>query len=72
MNDLVNRFLEWAADYLAERPGLLPLLAIGLILLNFLLQLYPGTGYWLVDANLLLHVGLVVGIIGLLLIRPLS
>jgi hypothetical protein len=69
---LLNRLLDRASDFLARRPGLLPLLAIMLILVNFLLQIFPGTGLWLVDSNLLLHLGLIVGILGLLLIRVLG
>ena len=72
MNDQFNRFLERAADVLAQRPGVPIFVAVGLVLVNFLLQLFPGTGYWFVDSNLCLHAGVVVGFIGLLLIRPLG
>jgi hypothetical protein len=72
MDDFMNKFVDKAADYLARRPGLLPLLGLGFILLNFLLQIYPGTGYWIVDANLFLHLGLIITIFGLLLIRALG
>ncbi|MGD2078613.1 MAG: hypothetical protein PVH18_09535 [Chloroflexota bacterium] len=72
MDERINRFLERAADALAKRPGAPVLVAVGLVVVNFLLQLFPGPGYWLVDSNLLLHVGLIVGLIGILLIRPLG
>jgi hypothetical protein len=72
MNDRINRFLERAADLLAGRPGLLIFVAIALVLINFLLQLFPGQGYWIVDSNLCLHAGLVIGFAGILLIRPLG
>lgn len=69
----MNEFLDNLSDFLAERPGFLPLLGILMILLNLLLQLVPGPGGgWLVDSNFFLHVGLVVALLGLLLIRPLS
>lgn len=72
MNNLINRFLDRASDFLAARPGLLPLLAIGLIIVNFLLQIFPGSGYWFVDYNLLLHLGVIIGFLGILLIIPLG
>ena len=72
MDDRINRFLERAADVLAGRPGLLLFVAIGLVMVNFLLQIFPGQGYWMVDVNLCLHAGLVVGFVGVLLIRPLG
>jgi hypothetical protein len=72
MDKLVNRFLEKAADFLARWPGLLPLLGIALVLLNFLLSAFLGTGIWIVDVNLFLHLGLIIAICGLLIIRPLG
>lgn len=44
MDDFMNNLLDRAGDSLARRPGLLPLLGIGLILFNFLLQIFPGPG----------------------------
>lgn len=72
MNDRINRFLERVADALARRPGTLVFVAIGLVLFNFALQIFPGAGYWIVDSNLFLHAGLVTGFVGILLIRPLG
>lgn len=69
----MNELLDKLSDFIAERPGLLPLLGIGLIFINLLLQIFPGPGSgWLVDSNLLLHLGLIVGLLGILLIRTLS
>ena len=68
----MNQFLDWLSNYLSERKGLLPLLGIGLIILNLLLQIVPGPGGgWIVDSNLFLHVGLIMGMVGILLIRVL-
>lgn len=72
MSDRINRFLERAADALAKRPGVPVFVAVGLIVVNFILQLVPGSGYWIVDSNVLLHLGLIIGFIGLLLIRALG
>ena len=72
MDDFINRFVDNAADFLAKRPGLLPLVGLALIVINFLLQIFPGPGTWIVDANFFLHLGVVVAIFGLLLIRALG
>jgi hypothetical protein len=48
------------------------LIGLGLIILNLILQIMPGPGGgWIVDSNLFLHLGLVVSLIGLLLVRVL-
>lgn len=65
----MNELLDRISDFLGERPGLLPLLGVGLIVLNLLLQFFPNN--WVVESNLLLHLGLIIGFVGLLLIRPL-
>ena len=72
MDDFINRFVDKTADFLADRPGLLPLIGVGLIIINFVLQLFPGAGTWIVDTNLFLHLGAIISIVGLLLIRPLG
>lgn len=71
MDKFILNLLDKSADFMAERPGFLPLLAVGFILINFLLQIVPGSG-WIVESNLFLHFGLVIGIIGLLIIRALG
>jgi hypothetical protein len=71
MDKLILNILDKSADFMAERPGFLPLLAVGFILFNFLLQIFPGSG-WVVESNLFLHFGLVIDIIGLLIIRALG
>lgn len=69
----VNEFLDKMGDFFGERPGLLPLVGVGLIALNLLLQIFPGPGSgWLVDSNVFLHIGLIAGFVGFLLIRALT
>jgi hypothetical protein len=69
----MNEILDRLNVLIGERPGMLPMAGIGLIILNFVLQFFPGPGSgWFVDSNLLLHLGLLVSLIGILLIRPLS
>lgn len=65
----MNELLDWLSDFLGERPGLLPLIGVFLIVVNLLLQFLPQN--WVADTNLLLHIGLIVSLLGILLIRPL-
>lgn len=66
----MNDFLDKMSDFLSKYPGFLPLLGLALIVINLVLQIFPGN--WFVDRNILLHIGLIVSLIGLLLIRPLT
>lgn len=66
----MNDFLDRVSDFLSKYPGLLPLVGLGLIVLNLILQIFPGS--WFVDRHILLHVGIIVSLIGLLLVRPLT
>lgn len=66
----MNEWLDKVGDFLGEKPGLLPLVGLALIGLNFILQLVPPN--WFAEVNLLLHLGLVISLLGLLLIRPLQ
>ncbi len=61
----MNKKLDKISEYLADRKGLLPLIGIVLIVVNFIFQFLPVG--WLKETNLLLHLGLVVAIFGLLL-----
>lgn len=71
MDKFILNVLDKSADFIAERPGFLPLVAVVLILINLLLQIFPGSG-WVVESNLFLHFGLIIGIVGLLMIRALG
>ena len=66
----MNKLLDKAGEILSQYPGLLPLVGLVLIILNLLLQFFPGN--WIVDSHLFLHIGLITAIIGLLMIRPLG
>lgn len=62
----MSKFLDFMSEYIAHRKGLLPLIGLGLILINLLLQfIIPGS--FLASTNLFLHVGLIVAIFGLML-----
>jgi len=61
----LNKTLDRVSEYLAPRKGLLPLIGILFIVLNFILQFLPVG--WLKDTNLFLHLGLITAILGLML-----
>ena len=69
----MTRLLKRISDFLARLPGLPVLVGLGLILLNFFLRLLPPWPVigWMAEKDLLLHLGLVVSLIGLLLVRAL-
>ncbi len=64
-----SEWLKRLSDFLARMPGLPLIVAIGLVVLNFVLQLLPAWPVvgWLARTNLLLHVGLLLGFLGVLL-----
>ncbi len=68
--DRLSIFIDDASEFFSHRKGLLPLIAMGLVLLNFIVQLIPGAG-WLAHTNLFLHLGVIVAIFGFMLARAL-
>lgn len=66
MGQRLNRLLDFLSEALAQRKGLLLMIAILLVAINYLLQFIPGAG-WLVETNLLLHLGIVLGLIGVMI-----
>ena len=63
---LFNRFLDATSEFLAHRKGLLPGLGILLVIINFILQFIPGGGVF-IEANTLLHLGVILAILGFML-----
>lgn len=58
--------LDRLSDFLSKRRGLPTLLAILLVIINLIIQFIPGMD-WLARTNLFLHLGVIVGLIGVLL-----
>ncbi len=65
----ISVFIDNVSEFFAHRKGLLPLIGIALIILNFILQLFPSG--WLGQTNLFLHLGILLGFIGFLIARVL-
>jgi hypothetical protein len=63
-------WLDRISAFIARYKGLPTMVAVVLVVLNFLLQ-FANLG-WLSESNLLLHLGIVVGLIGLLLAEALG
>jgi len=66
----LSKLVDNASDFFAHRKGLLPLIGIGLVLINFILSLFLGSNFF-TDTNLFLHIGIVTAIFGLMLARAL-
>ena len=66
LTGLLNRLIDYLSSQLAKRRGLPVLLGIGLVILNYVFQFIPGLRV-LTTGNLLLHLGVVVGLLGILL-----
>lgn len=62
-------FLDRFSEFFAHRKGLLPLIALVLVMINFILQLFPAG--WLGQTNFFLHLGVILAIFGFLLARAL-
>lgn len=63
-------WLDRLSAFIARYKGLPTMLAVLLVLVNFVLQFF-NLG-WLSESNLLLHLGIIIGLIGLLLAEALG
>lgn len=66
---MIVRFLRNASDFLARRKGLPVLIGVGLVLLNLVVSLLPAWPVigWLAETDLLLQIGIILGLLGILL-----
>jgi hypothetical protein len=66
MIEWFSEFLDDISEFLATRKGLLPLIGIGLIAINFILvSVFPE--WFIARTNLFLHLGIIVALIGQML-----
>ena len=66
---MVLRWFKRISEFLARFPGLPVIVAVCLVAINFLLQLLPDWPVvgWLAHTHLLLHLGVILGLLGILL-----
>lgn len=61
----LSKWIDKVSEFFAARKGLLPLLGLAMVVLNFILRLaVPG---WLAESDFFLHLGLVLAIFGFML-----
>lgn len=70
---MLAKLVKATSDFLAKSPGLLVVIGLGMIILNFVLQLLPSWPVigWMAQTNLWLHLGVLIGLFGLLVARVL-
>jgi len=71
MARILSRWLDRISDFLAPRRGLPTLIGIALVILNYVLQFVPGLEPF-ARSNTLLHLGVAIGLLGLLLAQALG
>jgi len=62
----LSRLVDRASNYFAHRKGLLPLVGILLVIVNYILPLLIGWNF-VTTSNLFLHLGVIVAIFGMML-----
>lgn len=62
----LSKLVDNASDYFAHRKGLLPLIGMALVVINFILPFIFGFN-WFTDIDLFLHLGVLIAIFGMLL-----
>ncbi len=61
--------LDRISDWIAVRKGAPVLIGVGLVILNFIIQPFGGVPIFgmVVRSNVLLHLGVIVGLLGVLI-----
>ena len=62
----LSRLVDNASNYFAHRKGLLPLIGILLVIINYILPFIFGLNV-ITGSNLFLHLGVIIAIFGLML-----
>jgi hypothetical protein len=62
-----SRLIDKASDYFAHRKGLLPLIGILLVVVNYILPFIFGLDNVITASNLFLHLGVIIAIFGMML-----
>lgn len=61
--------MDRVSEFIAHRKGLLPMIGLLLVLVNFVLQVFPVG--WVSQTNCFLHLGIILAIVGFLIARAL-
>jgi hypothetical protein len=73
LDALLSKIIDGISDYVSAHRGVPVLIGVLLVVLNYVLLIIPGVQLGFVETtNLLLHVGVIVGLIGVLLGDALS
>lgn len=68
LDSLLSKILDGISDYVSVHRGVPVLIGVLLVALNYILLIIPGEQLGFVEStNLLLHLGVIVGLIGVLL-----
>ena len=62
----LSRLVDNASNYFAHRKGLLPLIGIILVIINYILPFLFGLNL-ITGSNLFLHLGVIIAIFGMML-----
>jgi hypothetical protein len=62
-----SRLIDKASDFFAHRKGLLPLIGIVLVIVNYILPFIFGLDNVITGSNLFLHLGVIIAIFGMML-----
>ena len=69
----LSRLLDRTSDYVSTHRGVPVLIGVLLVILNYVLVIIPGVQLGFVETtNLFLHLGIIVGLVGVLLGDALS
>jgi len=63
----LSRLVDKASNYFAHRKGLLPLIGILLVIVNYILPFVFGLDNLVTASNLFLHLGVLIAIFGMML-----
>ncbi|HET6594486.1 MAG TPA: hypothetical protein VFG81_02605 [Anaerolineales bacterium] len=63
----LSRLVDRASDFFARRKGLLPLIGIVLVIVNYILPFIFGLDNLITGSNLFLHLGVIIAIFGMML-----
>ena len=63
----LSKLVDNASNYFARRKGLLPLLGILLVIINYILPFIFGLDNIITGSNLFLHLGVIIAIFGMML-----